>query len=95
MNNPQVRAYAHSFAAQLLPLAEKNRAEKDWSAAIARGYEQAIGRPPSTEELQATTEFLQAQEKLYSQDNKPKPRELALTDFCQVLFGLNEFVYIE
>jgi cytochrome c553 len=95
MNNPQVRAYAHSFAAQLLPLAEKEKATQDWSAAIARGYEQAVGRPPSAEELRATTEFLQTQEKLYTQDNKPKPRELALTDFCQVLFGLNEFVYIE
>ena len=25
----------------------------------------------------------------------PTPRSLALADFCQVLFGLNEFIYVD
>ena len=39
--------------------------------------------------------FLAAQEKSYAASQKSDSRELALADFCQVLFGLNEFIYVE
>ena len=39
--------------------------------------------------------FLKEQEEAYRQANRSEPRHRALTDFCQVLLGLNEFVYID
>jgi hypothetical protein len=39
--------------------------------------------------------FLKEQEETYRQEKKPEPRQRALTDFCQVLLGLNEFVYVD
>jgi hypothetical protein len=38
---------------------------------------------------------LKTQESSYQRDQNPEARELALADFCQVLFSLNEFVFIE
>jgi mono/diheme cytochrome c family protein len=92
LNSPHVRGYAHRFAQRLLPAYEKSPAE-----AVTLGYVSAIGRLPDDEELAASVAFLAALEKSHSsdKDNSDKSRELALADFCQVLFGLNEFVYVE
>jgi hypothetical protein len=90
LNSPHVRGYAHSFAKQLLPAFEKSPAE-----AVKLGYLTAIARQPDEEELAASIAFLAAQEKSYAAGGKPDARQLALADFCQVLFGLNEFVYVE
>jgi hypothetical protein len=90
MNNSQVRDYAHNFAAKLAPHADKSLA-----AAVAQGYRTAIARPPDETELQTAIAFIQSQQASYAADQKPNARELALADFCQVLFGLNEFVYVE
>jgi hypothetical protein len=92
LNSPHVRGYAHSFAQRLLPAYEKSPAE-----AVTLGYVSAVGRLPDDEELAASVAFLAALEKSHSsdKDNSDKSRELALADFCQVLFGLNEFVYVE
>jgi hypothetical protein len=62
---------------------------------VKLGYLTAIGRQPDEDELSSAAEFLAAQEKSYSADSKANARALALADFCQVLFGLNEFVYVE
>ena len=59
------------------------------------GYLSAIARQPDESELAAGIEFLTAQEKSYLASDSSRARELALADFCQVLFGLNEFVYVE
>ncbi len=103
MNNPQVRMYAHNFAKRLLPAFE--RSPRD---AIQLGYTIAIGRAPDDGEIQDLIEFLSAQQASYESASakhatdpkhkavvKTDARELALADFCQVLFGLNEFVYVE
>ena len=85
-----VRTAAHAFAQRLLPAAEKSSAE-----AVRQGYLATIARQPDETELAAATSFLAAQEQRYADEQKPNPQELALADFCQVLFGLNEFVYVE
>src|SRR4029453_19040455 len=90
LNSPHVRGYAHNFAKRLLPSFEKSPAD-----AIKQGYLAAIGRLPDEVELSSTIAFLTAQENSYSVAKKENSRELALADFCQVLFGLNEFVYLE
>jgi hypothetical protein len=90
LNSPHVRTYAHNFATRLLPAYEKSPTE-----AVKLGYLTAIARQPDEEELAATVAFLATQEKSYADAGKPDAKQLALSDFCQVLFGLNEFVYVE
>jgi hypothetical protein len=90
LNSPHVRTYAHNFAKQLLPEYDRSPA-----AAVKHAYLTAIGRAPDDEELSSTLAFLAGQEKSYSVAKKPNAGELSLADFCQVLFGLNEFVYVE
>ena len=58
-----------------------------------------LGRPPGESERDAGVEFLagQARERT-TRDPKLEPAEArrqALTDYCQVLFGLNEFIYVD
>ena len=74
---------------QLLPTYKDSPA-----AAVKQGYRQAIAREPDAEELRSTLDFL-ATQAILPADNQSTAAELALTDFCQVLFGLNEFVYME
>ncbi len=90
LNSPHVRTYAHNFATRLLPAYEKSPAE-----AVKLGYLTAVAREPDAEELAATIAFLTAQAKSYTDAGKPDAKKLALADFSQVLFGLNEFVYVE
>jgi mono/diheme cytochrome c family protein len=90
LNSPHVRGWAKEFAGRLVPAFEKSPAE-----AVRLGYQTAIARQPAEGELAAAVAFLEAQEKSYVSSGKGDARELALADFCQVLFGLNEFVYID
>ena len=61
----------------------------------ACAYLIAFARPPADDELADAVAFLDEQQKLHAADGKTDSRQLALADFCQVLFGLNEFVYVE
>ena len=70
------------------------KAGDDLERVVVTGYETVLGREPHAEELSATVEFLKLQEGSYAQAKLGNPRELALTDFAQTLFGLNEFSYL-
>jgi hypothetical protein len=87
LNNPQVRGYAMSFARRIaasdkVPLEE----------AVKSGYEIALGRPPTKDELADSVDFVSRQLRTYSAHDR---RQQALADFCQVLMCLNEFVYVD
>ena len=86
MNNGQIRAAAMSLAGKLE--AEAN------SQAVMVGYQTVIGRAPSLREKQAILAFINKQEESYREVGRNDARKLALADFAQVLFGLNEFVYV-
>ena len=90
MNNPQVRQYARSLAVKLEPSAEDSMA-----SAVQQGYRLTLSREASEEEVSDNVEFLKSQQALYEADGKANARQLALADFAQVLFSLNEFVFIE
>ena len=90
MNSPPMRSWAGSFAGKILA-EEKN--SPSFASAITRGYVRAFGRKPTPTELRDASTFLKTQSQNYSADQKKDVRFLALTDFCQVLFGLNEFIY--
>ena len=54
-------------------------------------------RPPTSDELTLLAGFCdrQAAESYQAAGKSRRPWKLALADFCQVLLGLNEFVYVE
>jgi hypothetical protein len=87
MNSPQGRQYATAFAGRL-PV---DSAEE----AIQAGYRLALSRSPSQIELKVTSQFISQQEELYRETGQGNARQLALTDFCQTLFSMNEFVYVD
>ena len=89
MNSPNVRGYARNLAGQLL-----RNPDEDLESAVVAGYEKVLGREPHEEELHATLQFLKVQQGSYEDASQANPRELALTDFAQTLFGLNEFSYL-
>ncbi|MFO0944416.1 MAG: PSD1 and planctomycete cytochrome C domain-containing protein [Planctomycetota bacterium] len=90
LNNPKVRELARRFAARVAPEDSMSTEE-----AVNRAYRMALGRPPRSAELSAALQFVDFQTAAYADEKRDKPRDDALTDFCQTLFCLNEFVYID
>ena len=62
---------------------------------MRQAYRRAFGRSPSDEELRLATEFLAGQAELHRQAGHGEPDRLALTDLCQTLMSMNEFIYVE
>ena len=94
LNDPFARDRAADFAGRLI--AETGEKPEDW---IAQGFRLAISRPPSEQELAASLAFLQQQhERRASRDKSlsaDQVRQESLADFCQALFSLNEFIYVD
>jgi hypothetical protein len=90
MNSPQVRNYARAFAERLKP-----EVARGVPSAVKHAYHLALSRKPDSTELKDATKFINKQTESYRAEGKSAPEELALADFCQVLFGLNEFIYVE
>ena len=91
MNNPQVRLAAKAFAKQM------RESVSGPDIAILKAYRTALGRSPLKEELTDGVTFIAQQEAAYRTNGRGEAdsAELALTDFCQALLGLNEFIYID
>ncbi len=81
MNNPQLRAAALALARRVL-----QETRDDPTAAIRQAYRRTLCREPAPDELAQALAFLQAAPE--------RERPAALADFCQVLFCLNEFLYV-
>jgi hypothetical protein len=90
MNNPHVRDASQKFAAKLLPVARGSL-----ESAVRLGYLTAVSREPTVEELVNSVQFLASQSASYSPTESDARLAKGLEDFCQVLFCLNEFVYVE
>jgi hypothetical protein len=65
----------------------------DASAKIRRGFLLTCGREPDSGERKAAVRFLTEQRLAYA--GKPDVEQRIWADFCQSLFGLNSFLYIE
>ena len=87
MNNVQVRISARTWAKTLMP--------KPVPDAVKRAYLTAFARLPTDDEIAMAAEFVRMQTESYKAAGKADASELALTDFCQSLMSLNEFVYVE
>ncbi|MCA9174451.1 MAG: DUF1553 domain-containing protein [Planctomycetales bacterium] len=99
LNNGFVRQRAAAFAARLL----KSQAD-DREALVAEAFAIGLGREPNERERTASLRFLERQ--LHSRnaelakeaagaDGAAAAVRLAVTDFCQSVFGLNEFIYVD
>lgn len=91
MNSPLARKSAERFAAQMQQIEQ----DSDRAAAIELAFQTAFGRNPRSAERQQTEAFLTRQTGVYQQAKNSKPEQAAWTDFCQVLLGMNEFVYVD
>ena len=86
LNEPFIRLRAREFAERL-----RKEAGEAPASQVKRAYLLALGREPSATELQASTAFLeQAAVRRTGRGEKD-----ALVDFAQVVFGLNEFMYVD
>jgi hypothetical protein len=90
LNGPQVRDWAEAFAKRIQVGSSD---DADFEPLISRTYSLALGRRPTAGETQDATDFLKGQEQSYRSEGKDDARSLALVDFCQATFGLNEFAY--
>jgi len=84
MNDPFIREQARHFAARVL-----SEAPEGQPAQVNRAYELALGRAPSSSERDAALSFLG------SPDPDSEVTRRRLVNFCQVLFTLNEFMFVE
>jgi hypothetical protein len=92
LNDPFVRARAMNFAERV---AKEAGAETGGQVRLA--WRLALGREPSAAELKSGMMFLNAR---FGRRSTRAPAEtetqlLALADFCQAIFALNEFIYVD
>lgn len=91
MNSDIVRGYAGELAKQIMP-----PSPGDVEEGIVQGYRITLGRPPDDGELRAAADFVRLQTVAYRKDGRGDGAVAAAwTDFCQTLFELNEFVYVD
>ena len=91
MNEPFIRLRAQDFAHRV-----RSDVGDRPDAQVDRAYRLALGRQPSAAERDASIRFLQQQTtRRASRDPSADGRVLGLTDLAHVLFGLNEFMYVD
>ena len=94
LNDTFLRDRASDLARRIM--AESDATPERW---VARGFEVALSRPPSNAERTAAAQFVRTQlERRTTREKSSAPAEhrlRALTDFAQVLFSLNEFIYVD
>lgn len=84
MNNPQVVSWAGHLGGRANEISDDREA-------IQFLYQVTLGRDPKPNEVAENLAFLQEQIASYAPANA---RRQALADLCQVMFGLNEFIYL-
>jgi hypothetical protein len=90
LNSPVVREWAAGLAGRARP-----RDGETADDGVRRAYRLALGREPTPDELADARAFLERQSASHREATQGDGVEAAWTDFAQVLFSLNEFVFIE
>ena len=86
MNNQQVVSYAATLASKVV--------DKDPEQSVKKLYLRTLSREPSKEEITSSVAFLKEQLESYKARKQNQPDQLALADLCQIMFSLNEFIYM-
>src|SRR5262249_31807189 len=94
LNDRFVRMRAEDFARRLA-----NAAGDDTAAQVRLAWQLALAREPSAREAAAAATFVHEQSRQRAA-REPGPSAadsppLALTDLCQAIFALNEFIYVD
>jgi len=87
MNSAQARGWAESLAKRVSDVSDVGQRIKD-------AYLICFSRAPNADELASGKAFIESQRTSYEAEKKPNAESLAMADYCQVLLGLNEFVYV-
>ena len=92
LNDAFVRARSLDFAQRV-----GKEAGAEPAARVRLAWHLALGREPSTDELDSATAFLNAQiqQRSTRDPDKTETQQLALVDLCQAIFALNEFIYVD
>lgn len=92
LNDGFVRRRALDFADRLL--SEGNAIDQQ---CVDQAYRLALARPPEPEEALVASDFLTRRRlvRKAAEHDDSTAKRLALADMCQVLFALNEFMYID
>ena len=94
LNDSFVRARAVDFATRVC-----NEVGAKSENRIRRAWHLALGREPTVMELDLGTDFLETQIRRRSNRDPDQPattsHNLALSDLCQTIFALNEFIYVD
>ena len=92
LNDAFVRARAADFAKRV---AKEGGTHAE--AQVRLVWRLALGREPSAGELASSVAFLEAQiqQRSTRHTENTDPRHLALADFCQAVFAMNEFIYVD
>ena len=88
LNSAFVRELAGQFAKRIRP-----DAKTPLEAAVVSGFRVALARHPTSSEQQAMLAFVQHQ--IASRSGQADAEELAVRDFCQLLYCCNEFIYVD
>jgi hypothetical protein len=89
LNDSFVRNSAAAFAARALANGNNSEEAMRWI------WREAFGREASESEARESGAFIKEQTAKRSSRKEEAAEKLALTDFCQAVFGLNEFIYID
>ena len=92
MNSPHVRSWATAFAKRFAPSPDRSQ---PLAEIVSRAYRLALNRTPTETESADAIAFIEQQRTRYRAEQKPDAREMALTDFAQVVLSLNEFIYVD
>ncbi len=90
LNDRFVRSCAEDFAERLI-----KECGDDNRKLVHRSFELAFSRIPSDAEQQASEAFIQSQANSRKARDESTARLEAVTDYCQSMFGLNEFIYVD
>jgi len=88
LNDRFVRLRAEDLARRL-----RKEAGEEIKAEVRLAWRLAFGRDPLPNELEASASFIESQTARRSQ--AARSAELALADFCQMVFAMNEFIYVD
>jgi hypothetical protein len=93
LNDPFVRSQAEQFALRLI------QERDETSSRVQLAFATSLGRPPKDDELADACDFISDRQAVRQHRHpgveQTEAYEGALADYCQVLFGLNEFLYID
>ena len=94
LNDPFVRLRSEEFSQRL-----RTEAGNDIDAQIRLAFQLGLARQPATEELTHARSFLieqtAARRQRDGQLSEDTAKTQSLTDFCQMLFSFNEFIYVD